>query len=122
MTTTANLTTAEIEAIVYAARRVVGSEQWDSHAGLELRTRLRRALAAVAIRCDDGSHVDVKRLMVLLRLAHGTRYFLRRAHCMDAKQTVVREATVAETIEAMFGSRHVHPDDIYGPCEVVMPC
>lgn len=116
------MTENEQDLIAHAACRVVGNEKWDSHAGLELRTRLRRALAAVAIRCDDGNHRDVKRLMVLLHLARGTRYFLRRAHCMDAKQTVVREATVAETIEAMFADCHVHTDDIYGPCEVVMPC
>ena len=122
MTTTANLTTAEIEDIVYAARRVVGSEQWDSHAGLDLRTRLRLALAAVAISCDDDSDPDVKRMMVLLHLTQGTRYFLRRPYCMDVNRTVVREATVAETVEAMFANCHLYTDDICGPCEVAMPC
>lgn len=121
-TVTETLTTAEIEDIVYAARRVVGSEQWDSHTGLDLRTRLRLALAAVAIDCDDDSDPDVKRMMVLLHLARGTRYFLRRPRCMDVNRTVVREATVAETIEAMFATSHLYADDICGPCEVAMPC
>ena len=86
MTTTANLTAAETEAIVYAARYVVGVS-WDYLEADTLKGKLTEAIA------DDHDH----RLEVMLALVDGVRYDL-----CDLVGDTIRTATVAETVDSVM--------------------
>lgn len=86
MTTTKTLTANETRAIAHAARRVVGVS-WDYMEAASLKGMLAEAIA------DDHN----ERLEVLLALGDGCRYEL-----CDTDGDVIREATVAETIDSVM--------------------
>ena len=86
MTTTTNLTTAETQAIVYAARRVVGTA-WEYLDSDTLKGKLTEAIA--------DQHND--RLEVLLALVDGVRYDL----CDESGDTI-RKATIAEAVTSLM--------------------
>lgn len=85
-TTAKTLTASETQAIVYAARRVVGTA-WDYLEAETIKGMLAEALA--------DQHND--RLEVLLALVDGVRYDL-----CDADGDTIRKATVTESIDSVM--------------------